>query len=454
MSSSLANTPAPIPEKPANTAAREWLAAFDAALTSRNLDAAVALFGAECYWRDLISFTWNICTQESPDQVRAMLAARLDDVAPSNWQLEGDASEAGGITEAWFTFETRLSRGRGLLRLKEEDGQSKAWTLLTSMVELKGHEEKTGEHRAAGAEHGVHKHRKSWSELKAEEAQPEVVIIGGGQGGIALGARLRRLGVSHLVIEKNARPATAGAAATRPCACTTRSGTTTCPTCPSRPLAGVRAQGQDRRLAGDVHQGHGAQLLGSDQCQELPATTPAAQRWDVAGGARRRDGAAAPEAAGARHRHVRLPTCRSFPGPDVFEGEQCIRAQHPGPEAWRGKKVRGDRLQQLGARHLRRAVGERRRRDHGAALLHHIVARSETLMDWAGRRCIPSRRCATASTTDKADLIFASLPYKIMPTFQNPGLRRDPRARRRLLRAARGRPASCSTSARTAPACS
>jgi putative flavoprotein involved in K+ transport len=152
----------------------------------------VALFGADCYWRDLISFTWNICTQESPDQVRAMLAARLDDVAPSNWQLEGDATEAGGITEAWFTFETRLSRGRGLLRLKEEDGQSKAWTLLTTMVELKGHEEKTGEHRI-GAPSTACTHRKSWAELKAEEAaqlghsvQPEVVIVGGGQGGIAL----------------------------------------------------------------------------------------------------------------------------------------------------------------------------------------------------------------------------------------------------------------------------
>jgi putative flavoprotein involved in K+ transport len=35
--------------------------------------------------------------------------------------------------------------------------------------------------------------------------QPYCVIIGGGQGGIALGARLKRLGVPTIVLEKNAR---------------------------------------------------------------------------------------------------------------------------------------------------------------------------------------------------------------------------------------------------------
>ena len=69
--------------------AQAWLSRFDTALQARDIDAAVALMGDDCYWRDLVSFTWNICTQESPAAVRAMLAARLDDVAPSNWQLTG-----------------------------------------------------------------------------------------------------------------------------------------------------------------------------------------------------------------------------------------------------------------------------------------------------------------------------------------------------------------------------
>jgi len=189
--------------------AQAWLDRFDAALQRRDIAAAVALFGPDCYWRDLVSFTWNICTQESPAQIEAMLAARLADVAPSNWRVIGDATTTDGITEAWFSFETRVSRGKGLLRLKD-DGL--AWTLLTTMVELKGFEEKTGEHRVAGAEHGVHQGRQSWGEQRAEELatmgysqQPDVVVIGGGQGGIALGARLRRLDVSTIIVEKNAR---------------------------------------------------------------------------------------------------------------------------------------------------------------------------------------------------------------------------------------------------------
>ena len=38
------------------------------------------------------------------------------------------------------------------------------------------------------------------------ETQPDVVIIGGGQGGIALGARLRQLGVPTIIVERNERP--------------------------------------------------------------------------------------------------------------------------------------------------------------------------------------------------------------------------------------------------------
>jgi putative flavoprotein involved in K+ transport len=59
---------------------------------------------------------------------------------PRNWKIaEGEsATEAGGVTECWISFETEVARGYGLMRL--QDGQ--IWTLLTTMVELKGHEEK------------------------------------------------------------------------------------------------------------------------------------------------------------------------------------------------------------------------------------------------------------------------------------------------------------------------
>jgi putative flavoprotein involved in K+ transport len=184
-------------------AARRWLAAFGTALEAGEIDAASALFQPDAYWRDLVAFTWNIRTQEGADAIREMLAARLADTAPSGFSLDGEASEADGIVDAWFTFETRVARGRGHLRLKD----GKAWTLLTTMVELKGFEENKGTRRIKGAEHGVHPGRKSWLERREDEQarlgyeeQPYVVIIGGGQGGIVLAARLRRLGVPTIVV--------------------------------------------------------------------------------------------------------------------------------------------------------------------------------------------------------------------------------------------------------------
>jgi len=169
------------------------------------------MFHDDCYWRDLVSFTWNIKTVEGKDQVADMLNHQLSTTKPSNWKIaEGEIpAEDGGVTTAWIEFETEVARGYGLLRLKDE----KIWTLLTSMVELKGHEEPSGLSRPMGAKHGAGKKRTTWAEERAQEeaelgykTQPYCVIIGGGQGGIAMGARLRQLGVPTIIIEKNDRP--------------------------------------------------------------------------------------------------------------------------------------------------------------------------------------------------------------------------------------------------------
>ncbi len=67
--------------------------------------------------------------------------------------------------------------------------------------------------RFPGVEHGAFHDRLSWRESLEKEArelgytqQPYVVIVGGGQGGIALGARLRQLGVPAIIVERNERP--------------------------------------------------------------------------------------------------------------------------------------------------------------------------------------------------------------------------------------------------------
>jgi len=181
------------------------------ALAGNDLDRAVQLFQDDSYWRDLVAFTWNIKTMEGKDAVRAMLESQLAAVKPSGWKVDEAAgvTDEGGVTTGWFTFETDVFRGYGLVRLRD----GKIWTLLTTAVELKGHEEPLGFNRPLGAKHGAAKHRPSWKEDREEEArtlgvtrQPYVVIVGGGQGGIGLGARLKMLGVPTIIVEKHARP--------------------------------------------------------------------------------------------------------------------------------------------------------------------------------------------------------------------------------------------------------
>ena len=96
-----------------NTRIQNFLDKFDAALAAGNVDAAADMFAPECYWRDLVAFTWNIKTMEGRGQVREMLNACLARVKPGNWKIaEGEiATEADGVAECWISFETDISRG-------------------------------------------------------------------------------------------------------------------------------------------------------------------------------------------------------------------------------------------------------------------------------------------------------------------------------------------------------
>ncbi len=186
-----------------------WLSRFGTAVDQKDWSAAADMFGDECYWRDLVSFTWNIKTLEGKDEIRAMLAATIADVQPGRWQIAGEAADENGVISGWLTFETAVARGKGYVRLKA----GKCWTLLTTMTELKGFEEKHEATRSFGTQHGVFKYRKTWLERKTQDeaelgdvTQPYCVIIGGGQGGIGLAARLKRLDVPTIIIEKNPRP--------------------------------------------------------------------------------------------------------------------------------------------------------------------------------------------------------------------------------------------------------
>ncbi|KAG1869077.1 hypothetical protein DFJ58DRAFT_837881, partial [Suillus subalutaceus] len=80
-----------------------------------------------------------------------------------------------------YHYENQLHSDEVFFRLMQDaDGKWKALTLFTNMQDLVGHEESSAD------QHGLYE-------------------VGGGQAGLMSAARLRRLGIRALVIEKNAR---------------------------------------------------------------------------------------------------------------------------------------------------------------------------------------------------------------------------------------------------------
>ena len=400
-----------------------FLDKFGAALTAGDLDAAIDLFATDCYWRDLVAFTWNIKTMEGRDEVRDMLGACLSREKPRQWEIAAGerATEANGVTEAWISFETELARGFGLIRLK--NGQ--IWTLLTTMVELKGHEEKAGFARPLGARHGVHPGAKSWKELRDEEAeklgtetQPHVLIIGGGQGGIALGARLRQLGVPTLIVEKNARAGDSWRNRYKSL-------------CLHDPVWYDHLPYLDfpknwpvfspKDKIGDWLEMY-AKVMELNYWTSTTAKQAkfddACQEWTVLVERDGREITLRPKQLVFATGMSAKPNLPRFKGMDSFTGEQHHSSRHPGPDGYKGKKVV--------------VIGSNNSAHDICAALYengvdvtmvqrsttHIV-RSDSLMESLGD-LYSERAVRDGMTTAKADLIFASLPYRIMNTFQRP----------------------------------
>ena len=90
-------------DKTPSQRAQDWLSGFENALSQGQTAQATALFDTDCYWRDLVSFTWNICTQEGQSAIEAMLQARLADVQPrrraGEVQLLGHGDEVAQMSQ-------------------------------------------------------------------------------------------------------------------------------------------------------------------------------------------------------------------------------------------------------------------------------------------------------------------------------------------------------------------
>jgi len=390
----------------------DWLKKFGAALEKGDINAAAGMFEPGGYWRDLVSFTWNVKTCEGHAEIKAMLAAQIAGVKPKNFQAQ---------TDEWFTFETAVGRGVGHLRLRGKH----CFTLLTTLQELKGFEEKAGVHRESGVSQG-----KTWYEKREQHVaelgvlhQPYVLIVGGGQGGIALAARLKRLQVPTLVVERNERAGDSWRKRYRSLCLHDPVWYDHMPYLPFPdhwPVFSPKDKIADwLEMYARVME---LDYWGSTLCKRA-RYDEAAGEWEVLV---IHDG----QPHTLRPKHLVLATGMSgFPNMPAVEGMESFErsgrtivhsSQYGGGASWKGKQcvvvgagtsghdICAD-LSEQGAEQvtmIQRAPT--------------IVARSETLMDLAWGPLYSEQALARGITTEIADLTVASLPFRLLPESQKP----------------------------------
>jgi len=196
--------------------AAQWLGDFERALQAGDKAALAALFLPDSHWRDLLAFTWHITPKRGAEEIAAALVAAQKATGAHGFRLAPGRTPphprkrlGNDVIEALFTFETKIGRGDGVLRLMPEGEGSapRAWTFLTTLEELKGFEEHIGDRRPAGDAYSRNFGGENWLDRRIrqeayEDREPTVLVVGGGQAGLGIAARLNQLDVDTLVVDK------------------------------------------------------------------------------------------------------------------------------------------------------------------------------------------------------------------------------------------------------------
>src|SRR5262245_65092185 len=186
------------------TIAETWLARFEEARGAPRLSRLQGLFQPDSLWRDVLALTWHIKTVNGADAILRELATHADRARPTGFKIDPHRTAPRNVRragtdaiEAIFSFKTTEGRGSGVVRLTPDadDGTAfKAWTLLTALDEIKGHEERLGRSRPQSKAYSRDFRGPNWFDLHKAAAQyddrdPTVLVVGGGQAGLSIAAR-------------------------------------------------------------------------------------------------------------------------------------------------------------------------------------------------------------------------------------------------------------------------
>ena len=201
----------------AKAAAESWLGDFAAALASGDAVRLAALFAHECHWRDILAFTWDLHTTSGASAIAGRMIPEVARVAPRALTLAAGrkpprpVKRAGtDAIEAIFTFETPVGPCNGVVRLVSEGGKPRAWTLMTALDEIRGHEDPANGRRWQDVDWKRNFGGENWADRRRravayEDRDPAVLVVGAAQAGLMAAARLGMLGVDTLAIDREKR---------------------------------------------------------------------------------------------------------------------------------------------------------------------------------------------------------------------------------------------------------
>ncbi|ODV95007.1 hypothetical protein PACTADRAFT_81553 [Pachysolen tannophilus NRRL Y-2460] len=215
-----------------------WLSEFKDVIKNRNFNNLDKLIASHSAWKDHMCLSWTFHQWYGLEKIKSNLTERVPNFDLSNIEIDKDAdyrfptgvslqtvhhpSNHNPVPIEWvqvyIKFKTKYGTGRGLLRLVSSDekdsefnGGLRLFTIFTTLDELYGNEQQLGERRPLGVNHGQHVGRVSWLERRKKsfeyggDKQPTVLVIGGGQAGLSVSARLKVMGLDSLIIERNQR---------------------------------------------------------------------------------------------------------------------------------------------------------------------------------------------------------------------------------------------------------
>eukprot|EP00536_Pseudo-nitzschia_multiseries_P010471 jgi/Psemu1/242987/estExt_Genewise1.C_3200044 len=173
----------------------------------------------------MVAYTWNIVTLEGTATIRDMLRETLlysdsHSDGDSDGESESNTEHELSACEFWCDIETVAGTGYAHVRLDLKT--KRATTVLTTLLELHETPFRTDHKRSMGSVPGPVKGREYFQTRQQQQQQQQqqrsdgdghhddeeyhVAIVGAGQAGLSLAARLEAMGIPYILFEAGASP--------------------------------------------------------------------------------------------------------------------------------------------------------------------------------------------------------------------------------------------------------